>query len=86
MAGQTNGSWSRIGDNALGFGLKRYAADEHNVLWRLQITRQPNDKVVELDANVKDLREIARWCEKAIEMVTSDGGRIPQDRPVCQGE
>ena len=86
MATQTNGNWSRIGDNALGFGIKRYTADEHNVLWRLQITRQPSDKLVELDANVKDLREIIQWCTKAIDTISSDGGRIGEDRPVSPGE
>lgn len=74
----TNGSWSRIGDQALGFGLQRYtngSGTSERVLWRLEITGHPNRKLVELDASVSDLRDIARWCEKAVEMLQSDGGR-----------
>lgn len=90
MKSVTNGSWSRIGDLQFGLALKRYSTGSNGtstnandtILWRMEVTRGPgrgSDVLLDLDATVKDLREMQRWCEKAIETVQSDGGRLLQD-------
>jgi hypothetical protein len=77
----TNGFWTRIGDQALGLGMKRYVTDDvdKKPLWRFYITRHPDTKLIDVDANVADLREIIRQCEKSIEAIVTDGGRAPLD-------
>lgn len=89
----TNGNWSRIGDLQLGFGLKRFSTGSPTaltvplgemVLWRLQISRGPgaHDVMVDVDATQSDLNAIKRWCDKAIETLQTDGGRIvPPTQP-----
>lgn len=34
----TSGSWTRIGDNSFGLGIKRFEDGDKNPLWRFQIT------------------------------------------------
>lgn len=83
----TDGTWTRVNDLALGFGLKRFTAGGStcpDVLWRLQVTGLPGDKLGEFDANVKDLRKIATWCEQAIKILQTDGERRPPDFPSPQ--
>ncbi len=78
----TNGNWSRIGDNALGFGMVRYSnggAGSERILWRMEITGNPGTKLTEVDAKISDLRAISTWCERAIETLQTDGGRMGDD-------
>lgn len=70
-----NGSWQRIGDNALGFGIDRYRNHDDKPLWRFRVTRHGNDPLVEVDASLSGLREIQRWCDRAIKLLQTDGGR-----------
>jgi hypothetical protein len=80
----TDGTWTRINDLALGLGLKRFTAGRDinaDVLWRLQVTGLPGTKLAEFDANVRDLRKIANWCETAIKILNTDGERTPPPSP-----
>jgi hypothetical protein len=87
MASATNGKWTRIGDLPFGLGLARYEhSKETPALWRFQVTRHAGDKVIEVDAGVKELREIIRFCEAGIDILNSDGGRIVQDAPAEAAE
>lgn len=83
----TNGNWSRIGDNAFGLGLQRYTSGTgmgEKVLWRLEITGNASTKLAQFDAKIRDLREIAIWCERAIETLQSDGGRDVEEAPAAE--
>lgn len=75
MSGVTTGNWTRIGDNALGFGVKRFEDGDKNPLWRLQITKHHSEVVIDVDCHASDLREIIRFCERAMNDLASDGGR-----------
>jgi hypothetical protein len=80
MASITSGSWRRIGDNALGMGVKRFEDSDKNGLWRLHITKNnPQHPVIDIDCRPEDLREIKRFCEQALEILAYDGGRDAQD-------
>jgi hypothetical protein len=82
MSSTTNAKWTRIGDLPLGLGLARYEhSKETPGLWRFHITKHAGDKVIEVDAEVRNLREIIRFCELGIEILNSDGGRIAKDTP-----
>lgn len=77
----TSGFWTRIGDHALGFGMKRYVTDDGDKkpLWRFYITRQPHTPLLEIDASGMDLQEIIRQCERGIAALATDGGRNKTD-------
>jgi hypothetical protein len=71
----TSGSWRRIGDNSLGFGVRRYEDSDKKPLWRFQITRNCNDPLIDIDLRAKDIIEIQKFCESALEDLRTDGGR-----------
>lgn len=73
----TSGSWSRIGDNALGLGIRRFEDSDKKPLWRFQVTKNASEPVIDIDCRASDLREVMRFCEKAIAELATDGGRVP---------
>lgn len=80
-AGFTNATWSRIGESNLGFGIKRYqAGTEDTPLWRLQISYPDRSNIVDIDASVQHLREIQRFCERAIGILLTDGERVSKEQ------
>lgn len=79
--GFTNSSWVRIGESNLGFGIKRYQADANDTpIWRLQISYPSRSNVVDMDASVHELREIQRFCERAIATLLTDGERAGKEQ------
>jgi hypothetical protein len=81
-----NGSWTRIGENKLGFGVERFEGPANKSLWRLSITRDPNDALIEIDARESDLRAIKRFCDEAINIIETDGGRTGDKAPRAMAE
>ena len=78
MASQTNGTATRFNDTPLSFGIERFASTDR-ALWRFRVMRYINNNpLIEIDADLATLREMQRFIEKAIETVTSDGGRKDQ--------
>ena len=76
MTAPSNGVHRRIGNLNLAFGLSRFAGDNNQVLWRVSIKMHPNgDPVFDVDATPAVLSEIARFVERAQEMLATDGGR-----------
>lgn len=76
------GGSQRIGD-AFALGLDRYSTGtgiNEKTLWRFYVAKYCGgaDPFVTMDADVKVLREMQRWIERAIETVQTDGGRKRQ--------
>ena len=72
---------NRINDHPLSFGLVRFTAgsgEEQTKLWRLIVSRWTGRQQLEsIDIDVSDLIAIKAFCDKAIECLQTDGGRLP---------
>lgn len=76
----TNNFHTRINDHALSFGIVRYSTGskpEDHYLWKLVISEFcGSKKLAAIEVTMDDLQKIKSFCDKAIEDLKTDGGRI----------
>ncbi len=86
----TNNYHTRINDNALSFGMVRYSTgdkDTDKSLWKMVISDFCGSKThTSLEINISDLQRIKCFCDKAIQMLETDGDRkTNQQNPANSG-
>ena len=76
----TNNFHSRINDHSLSFGMVRYSTgdkDHDASLWKLVISHFcGSKKLIDIEVNMSDLLAIRSFCDKAIDSLKTDGGRM----------
>lgn len=86
----TNSWHKRINDHSLSFGMVRYATgdkdyDDH--MWRMVVSNYcGSNKLASIDVTVSDLVKIKSFCDKAIDYLMSDGGRLSEQPAHCAEE
>lgn len=74
-----NAYHTRINDHALSFGMIRYSTGQKpddEFLWKLIVSEFcGNKRLHSMEVKLEDLQKIKTFCDKAIEMINTDGGR-----------
>lgn len=85
MSAKTTGFSNRIGDANLIFAMKRFEDSDKNPLWRFSITGHFHEKpFIAMDASAKDALEIKAFCDRVIQALMTDGGRIePEPKEIA---
>ena len=80
MSTGTTGANQRIGDHPLAFGIRRYADSDDNAKWEFSVHRGfCGSTMTSHFLSVKDLIAIKAFCDKAIKLIQTDGGRKKEE-------
>ncbi len=83
----TSGGTSRFSDSPLAFGLERFESANKRDLWMFSIRRFCGGDILHEElADLKTLRSMQRWIEKAIVEVQTDGNRKETKNPEAGNE
>lgn len=84
----TSGGSERFGDTPVSFTMSRFEggtgpfSGDKRSKWFFAVSRFiGRDVLIEAELTPANLRCMARWCERAAEMVESDGGRLRSGKP-----